>query len=56
MVVMYQSAGMDTAGSSGFDCKHGAKSRTEYGSCLKWRRAGKRRGRRCSEKEGSTDF
>ena len=32
------------------------KSRTEYGSCSKWRRAGKRRGRRCSEKEGSTDF
>ena len=26
MVVMYQSAGMDTAGSSGFDCKHGAKN------------------------------
>lgn len=24
--------------------------------CSKWRRAGKRRGRRCSEKEGSTDF
>ena len=56
MVVMYQSAGMDTAGSSGFDCKHGAKSRTEYGSCSKWRCAGKRRGRRCSEKKVALTF